>query len=230
MNEITPEQKRLAELRSRHDRLFKLEKSLNLIVNNPNIPKRDLEKYISQIEDSKNKRYIIRQEIQKIYNAIARKKEHERSIKAGEEDTLHEIEQKIKKLEIQKQRFITDLKNLENSNQIFDKQARINNINNIYKEQEVLMELHNKLERRQKGKEDKKTDEEDDIILENISPLDRAGIIWGEREKKAKHLGDLKMMNDLRQRVINDLGLRSNDLPLDNDLVNSLKREKYLKE
>jgi hypothetical protein len=38
--------------------------------------------------DSKNERRIIRQEIQKILDAIARKKEHERRIKSGEKDRL----------------------------------------------------------------------------------------------------------------------------------------------
>jgi hypothetical protein len=71
MNEITPEQKRLAELRSRHNTLFKLEESLNLIIENPNIPKRDVEEYISRIENSKRERQIIVQEMKKIYNAIA---------------------------------------------------------------------------------------------------------------------------------------------------------------
>jgi predicted GNAT family acetyltransferase len=150
MNVVTPEKKRLAEIRSKHDTLFKLENSLYSIIENPKISKKNLDSYNSQIDDSKYKRQIIVREMKKLYNAIARKKEHERRIKAGEENTLYEIEQKIEKLEIQKQRFITDLKNLENSNQIFDKQTRINNINNIYKEQEVLMELHNKIEREEK--------------------------------------------------------------------------------
>jgi hypothetical protein len=249
MNEVTPEDKKLAELRSRHDTLWKLERSLNRIINNPKVVKRDEQKYISRIVDIKNERHIILKEIQKI---LDRKIEHKRHIESGEEDTLYDIEQKIDRLEKQKQRFITDLKNMENSKQVFDRQTHIDNINNIYKEQEVLMELHNKLERKEKkllnkkeevfpeyfedvGEEDEEVDEEDDI-----SPLDRAGIVWGEREKKAKHLKDAKIMNDLRQKTLNDLGLnlkkksfsiglglgKEKSIPLDNSIGLGLGRKK----
>jgi uncharacterized protein (UPF0335 family) len=119
MNVITHEDKRLAELRSRFDRLWKLEKSLNSIIKNPKIAKKDVEKYISRIEDSKSERKIIIQEINKVYDAIDWKKDHERCIKSGEEDPLYEIEQKVERLEIQKQKFITDLKNMENSWNVF---------------------------------------------------------------------------------------------------------------
>jgi hypothetical protein len=109
--------------------IFKIiKKCMELLLN---IPKRDVEEYISRIEDSKHERQIIRQEIQKI---LDRKREHERRIKAGEEDPLYEIEQKAERVEMQKQRFITDLNNMENSKQIFNRQARINNINRIKRE------------------------------------------------------------------------------------------------
>jgi hypothetical protein len=55
---------------------------------------------------------------------------------------------------MQKQRFIADLNNMENSKQIFDRQARINNINRIKREQEDLTELYNKLERKEENKKE----------------------------------------------------------------------------
>jgi hypothetical protein len=62
---VTPEQKRLAELRSRHDKLYNLEKSLNLVIENPNIPKRDVEEYISRVKDSEEERRMIVREMKK---------------------------------------------------------------------------------------------------------------------------------------------------------------------
>jgi hypothetical protein len=61
MYEVTPEDKILAELRSRHDRLWKLEKRLNSIINNPNVTKRDEEKYISRIEASKREEKTVQE-------------------------------------------------------------------------------------------------------------------------------------------------------------------------
>jgi hypothetical protein len=62
---VTPEQKRLAGLRSRHDQLHNLEKSLNLIIENPNIPKREVEEYISRVKDSEEERRMIVREMKK---------------------------------------------------------------------------------------------------------------------------------------------------------------------
>jgi hypothetical protein len=39
MNVVTPEDKKLAELRSRHDMLFNLENKLNSVINNPYVVK-----------------------------------------------------------------------------------------------------------------------------------------------------------------------------------------------
>jgi F0F1-type ATP synthase delta subunit len=83
MYEVTPENKKLAELRSRHDSLWKLEKNLNSVINNPNVTKRDEQKYISRIMNSRNERKIIGQEIQKI---LDRKREHKKHIESGEKD------------------------------------------------------------------------------------------------------------------------------------------------
>jgi hypothetical protein len=56
----------------------------------------------------------------------------------------------------------------------------------------------------------------------------RNDLVRGEREKKAKHLKDLKMMNDFRQTVINGLGLGFNEHTnfLDNNIGLGLGREK----